>query len=100
MIKREFARGRDSWSLKRLHHYGPGNYNYVNTFGGEDVDRDGVNRQLLMLLSAFHVSTPTPAYKHWLNVPCITCTSAGKSRRVRTFPGWSRSGERWYSTAS
>jgi len=67
VLKREFARGKDSWSLKRLQHYGSGQYNYVNTFGGEEDDRDGVNRQVLMVLSAFHVSTPTQAYKHWLN---------------------------------
>ncbi|MCZ5654253.1 hypothetical protein O5541_13790 [Escherichia coli] len=27
----------------------------------------GVNRRVLMLLSAFHVSTPTLVYKRWLN---------------------------------
>jgi hypothetical protein len=48
----------------------------VNTFGVDDEDEvedqhqekaKGENRRILMLLSAFHVSTPTRVYKHWLN---------------------------------
>ena len=39
---------------------------YANTFG-EEGDGGEVNRRILMLLSAFHVSTPTMVYKHWLN---------------------------------
>jgi hypothetical protein len=38
----------------------------VNTFG-QDEEEGGVNRRVLMLLSAFHVSAPTQVYKHWLN---------------------------------
>ncbi|MGA5589029.1 HNH endonuclease family protein [Pseudomonas siliginis] len=38
----------------------------MNTFGEEDGN-EGINRRILMLLSAFHVSTPTLVYKHWLN---------------------------------
>ncbi len=38
----------------------------MNTFGEEDGS-EGINRRILMLLSAFHVSTPTLVYKHWLN---------------------------------
>lgn len=72
VIKREFIKGSDGWSLKRFKwndggaksRYGRGNY--VNTFGEENGD-DGDNRRILMLLSAFHVSTPTLVYKHWLN---------------------------------
>ncbi|TXF98016.1 DUF262 domain-containing protein [Massilia arenae] len=76
VVKREFAKGTDGWSLKRLKwnaavdRHGAGRTSYVNTFGADDegagADR-GDNRRILMLLSAFHVSTPTRVYKHWLN---------------------------------
>jgi len=72
IIKREFIKGTDGWSLKRFkwndggESSRAGRGNYVNTFGEEDGN-GGKNRQLLMLLSAFHVSTPTLVYKHWLN---------------------------------
>ncbi len=72
VIKREFIRETDGWSLKRLKwskgsaNNKPGKSSYVNTFGDEEFD-SGSNHQILMLLSAFHVSTPTMVYKHWLN---------------------------------
>jgi len=73
IIKRDFSKGADGeWSLKRLKWYEgdrkskSGRGSYVNTFGDED-GKDGINRRILMLLSAFHVSTPTMVYKHWLN---------------------------------
>ena len=72
VIKREFIKGADGWSLKRFkwndggERNRSGRGNYVNTFGDEDGS-EGVNRRVLMLLSAFHVSTPTLVYKHWLN---------------------------------
>lgn len=68
VIKREFIKGEDRWSLKRLKRKvdgvssRTGSGYYVNTFENEDD-----NRRILMLLSAFHVSTPTLVYKHWLN---------------------------------
>lgn len=78
VIKREFANGEDGWSLKRMKRYDGGDksksgrVNFVNSFVyGQDSDEEqsfgGINRQILMLLSAFHVSTPTMVYKHWLN---------------------------------
>jgi hypothetical protein len=80
VIKREFAQGKDGWSLKRLKWNAPSDKSgaakpsYVNAFGADDDDEDedqqaikGENRRILMLLSAFHVSTPTRVYKHWLN---------------------------------
>lgn len=68
VIKREFIKGKDSWSLKRYKKNSKENRAYyVNTFGKEDEYNDINNRQILMLLSAFHVSTPTMVYKHWLN---------------------------------
>ncbi|RYZ85283.1 MAG: DUF1524 domain-containing protein, partial [Proteobacteria bacterium] len=36
-------------------------YNYVNTYSVR-----AVNDELILLLSMFHVSTPTPVYKYWL----------------------------------
>ncbi len=67
VIKREFAKGSDSWSLKRLRWYSEKSTSYTNTFNENDGSYVDINRQILMLLSAFHVSTPTLVYKHWLN---------------------------------
>ncbi|WP_137174112.1 DUF262 domain-containing protein [Massilia sp. HP4] len=76
VIKREFVKGTDGWSLKRLKwnasgaRKGAGRPSYVNTFGADDEGEEaatGDNRRILMLLCAFHVSTPTRVYKHWLN---------------------------------
>ncbi|MBY0241993.1 MAG: DUF262 domain-containing HNH endonuclease family protein [Burkholderiaceae bacterium] len=74
VIKREFAKAKDGWSLKRCKWSAPGEkrgsgkMSYVNTFGTPDLaESDPGNRRILMLLSAFHVSTPTLVYKHWLN---------------------------------
>lgn len=67
VIKREFAKGSDSWSLKRLSWYSEKSTSYTNTFNENDGSYVDINRQILMLLSAFHVSTPTLVYKHWLN---------------------------------
>lgn len=85
VIKREFIKGTDGWSLKRfkwnvggeLSHVGRGNY--INTFGDEEAN-GGLNRQILMLLSAFHVSTPTMVYKHWLNAALHHLFTAEKVR--------------------
>jgi hypothetical protein len=72
IIKREFSDGKDKWSLKKLHFYNVKSQSYINTFDDSEEQDDedgfeGINRQLLMLLSALHVSTPTLVYKHWLN---------------------------------
>lgn len=68
IIKREFSDRGDSWSLKRLHYYNTKSQSYINTFDKDaDSGFDGINRRILMLLSALHVSTPTLVYKHWLN---------------------------------
>ncbi|MGB7644504.1 MAG: DUF262 domain-containing HNH endonuclease family protein [Pseudomonas fluorescens] len=76
VIKREFIKGADGWSLKRFkwndggERSRAGRGSYVNTFGEEDGNED-INRRILMLLSAFHVSTPTLVYKHWLNAALL-----------------------------
>ncbi len=74
VLKREFVGGKDHWSLKRCKWSkgsagSSGSPSYVNTFSKEEdaeADDDN-NRTILTLLSAFHVSTPTMAYKYWLN---------------------------------
>lgn len=66
VIKREWLNGKDGWSLKRLKwNTGDRGY-YVNTFG-EEESQEGINRRMLMLQAAFHVSTPTLVYKYWLH---------------------------------
>jgi hypothetical protein len=68
IIKREFAKGSDHWSLKRLKWYDGNKISYVNTFDDDNAEsNEGLNREILMLLSMFHVSSPTLVYKHWLN---------------------------------
>lgn len=67
IIKREFIGGIDRWSLKQLKSYKDNKVSYVNTFGASDDESNDENRTVLMLLSMFHVSTPTLVYKHWLN---------------------------------
>lgn len=62
IIKREFAKEKDGWSLKSLKWYEGNKVSYVNSFNKEED-----NKRLLMLLSMFHVSAPTLIYKHWLN---------------------------------
>ena len=64
ILKREFIRGTDGWSLKRYKWSDGGQKRrsekgyYVNTFG-EENGQDDINRRILMLLAAFHVSAPT-----------------------------------------
>lgn len=57
---------KNDWSLKKLKWYGEKSVSYKNTFGNEESN-DDINREILMLLSMFHVSNPTLVYKHWLN---------------------------------
>jgi len=91
VIKREFSAGKDCWSLKRLICYKrPGfkqrSVDYRNSFGievdadgGRDVEGAGqMNRRILMLQAAFHVSTPTLAYKHWLSAALDHLFRAGE----------------------
>lgn len=71
IIKREFIGGNDRWSMKRLKWYKENKVSYVNTFGEADDESNDENRTILMLLSMFHVSTPTLVYKHWLNAALL-----------------------------
>ncbi|MGI2208556.1 DUF262 domain-containing protein [Shewanella baltica] len=74
VIKREFSQGKDRWSMKRLKWYSDTSVSFINSFDDttstnteDENNYEGTNRQCLMLLAAFHVSTPTLVYKHWLN---------------------------------
>ncbi len=61
IIKREFVKGTDHWSLKRLKWYEGNRVSYVNTFDADDAEsNEGINREILMLLSMFHVSYRRP----------------------------------------
>ncbi|WP_027156738.1 GmrSD restriction endonuclease domain-containing protein [Methylobacter luteus] len=61
IIKRE---NDEDWSLKvlKLYESKQRSFSYVNS-----TDDEGLNQKLVMILSMFHVSFPTQAYKHWLN---------------------------------
>ena len=88
VIKREFSDGKDKWSLKRLHFYNSKSQSYINTFDNskeQDYEDgfEGINRECLMLLSAFHVSTPTLVYKHWLNATLYYLFQEGEIDAVR-----------------
>ncbi|WP_095155145.1 DUF262 domain-containing protein [Pseudomonas sp. Irchel 3E13] len=65
VIKREFHNATDGWSLKRFKYSDKRAISYVNTFG-EDEEDIGINRSILMLSSALHVSAPSQVYKYWL----------------------------------
>lgn len=64
VIKREVLGGTDKWSLEQLVLYDrkKSQVQYIDSFGDDNKD----NREAIMLLSMFHVSTPTLIYKHWL----------------------------------
>lgn len=63
IIKRDYSTDHDDWSIKRLKLYEK-NSSYVNTFEGNSTD---IAQRVLLLMTAFHVSTPTWSYKYWLN---------------------------------
>lgn len=69
IIKRDTSKQKEEWSLSRMKNSKQQKGNttaytasYPNSF--EDIH---LNRQLVQLLSMFHVSIPTLSYKHWLN---------------------------------
>ncbi len=68
ITKREYTSNGDRWSLKQLVKNENSKNNtayYKNTF--ENEDKNSENKNLLMLLTMFHVSYPTQIYKHWLS---------------------------------
>ncbi|MEK6451036.1 MULTISPECIES: DUF262 domain-containing protein [unclassified Myroides] len=71
VIKRQFVTDKEGWSLLKLKSNDGKKGYYVNTFGKDEALNkkrgDWSNEYIIMLLSMFHVSTPTMIYKHWLN---------------------------------
>lgn len=68
VTKREYISRGDQWSLKQLIKNKNTKNNtayYKNTFGDENSSNE--NKNILMLLTMFHVSYPTQIYKHWLS---------------------------------
>lgn len=64
IIKREYSSSTDDWSLKQAYKYKNNkqiNIQYKNRF-----EKEYKNKQILMLLSMFHVSNPSQIYKYWL----------------------------------
>jgi hypothetical protein len=88
IIKREFIGGVDRWSLKRLKWYKDNKVSYVNTFGNIDDEMNDENRSILMLLSMFHVSTPTLVYKHWLNAALLYIMKKGDFIDVASYKNY------------
>lgn len=64
VIKREYKENEEGWSLQALYYSAEKNSSgyYRQNF----PDHAGINKQILMLQSAFHVSMPTQNYKYWL----------------------------------
>ncbi len=61
IIKRNTQDSKGQWKLNKLtKREDKNNGYYINSFKND-------NDKLVMLQSAFHVSTPTTNYKHWLN---------------------------------
>lgn len=60
IIKREITQNGDSWSMKTVRKY-DSSFAFTNTFTDENK-----NKQVVMLISMFHVSFPQLIYKHWL----------------------------------
>lgn len=67
VIKRETTNGEEHWSLKKLHYRPNKKVSYQNSFDDDKKHTPSINKRVLMLLSAFHVSTPTQTYKYWLS---------------------------------
>ena len=66
VIKREYTADKGKWSLKQAYKYeykkkNQENIQYKNRF----IDENS-NKQILMILSMFHVSNPSQIYKYWL----------------------------------
>ncbi|WP_151834051.1 DUF262 domain-containing protein [Acinetobacter ursingii] len=63
IVKRDYSTDHDDWSIKKLKRY-ENTGSYVNTF---EVNNTDIAQRVLLLMTAFHVSTPTLSYKYWLN---------------------------------
>lgn len=66
IIKRDATENEREWSLKKLHLTDQGNPSYRHTFSLEQDTQEGIQRQITLLQSMFHVSIPSRPYKYWL----------------------------------
>ena len=73
VIKREWLRERERWSLKRLHLTKDENDSYIFSFS-DTIKSEGSNSEtcddknaLIKIQSMFHISFPSMLYKYWLN---------------------------------
>jgi uncharacterized protein with ParB-like and HNH nuclease domain len=69
IIKRQYKGDKEDWSLLSMTTYDK-KISYKNTYS-----KEARNKQLIMLLSMFHVSAPTQIYKHWLSGSLNFCYS-------------------------
>ena len=73
VIKREWLREKERWSLKRLHFTEERHVSYKFSFSGSGKDKDSDSEtsddknDLVKIQSMFHVSFPSMLYKYWLN---------------------------------
>ena len=63
IVKRDYSTDHDDWSIKKLKRY-ENSGSYVNTLDGDSSE---ITQKILLLMTAFQVSTPTLSYKYWLN---------------------------------
>lgn len=68
IIKRAIVSGNERWIMKKLAWSNGNKPKYINTFGNEEEDVDiSENKNIIMILSMLHVSSPSMNYKYWLN---------------------------------
>ncbi len=68
IVKKAYRNGEDKWSLLRLKKQQTADIGYYPGTFGDGIEEGGSaeNKNLIMLLSMFHVSFPQTTYKHWL----------------------------------
>jgi hypothetical protein len=69
IIKRDTSKQKEEWSLSKMKNSKQqrgNNIAYTASYPNSFKDPH-LNKQLVQLLSMFHVSIPTLSYKHWLN---------------------------------
>jgi hypothetical protein len=68
IVKKAYRNNEDKWSLLRLKKQHSVDIGYYPGTFGDGIEEGGSaeNKNLIMLLSMFHVSFPQTTYKHWL----------------------------------
>ena len=68
IIKRDNSKDKEEWSLLKMKNSKQNKGNSISyTASYPNCFEDNLNRQVIQLLSMFHVSIPTLSYKYWLN---------------------------------